>query len=143
MRCVSCQRDIPIVEAYSYLEMTFGMARKPNIKMTELERDAVRAATRALHPQFALNWHGAGGDTVDQPYPGVYPGIEFDQRHPDVSHPLMNETQADLYFCTPQCLRHWFNATVDALEQMLDQGEVDGQLTNPVFPPVPQKNNEA
>lgn len=133
MRCVSCQQEIPIAESQSYLEFTFGMARKPHMKVTELERDAIRAASRVLHPQFALNWHGAGAEGVDQPYPGIYPGIEFTEQHPDVPHPLMNETQADLYFCSTPCLRNWFNTTVDALETMLERGEVEGQLTNPAL----------
>ena len=131
MRCLSCQTEIATIESRSYLEMTFGLARKPGVKMTELDRDAIRAASRVLHPQFALAWHGAGSESTDQPYPGVYPGIEYNEQHPDVPQPLMNETQADVYFCSTRCLRHWFNATVDAMEAMLERGEVDEQLINP------------
>ncbi len=133
MRCVRCEKETPILESHSYLELTFGLARKANVKVTELEREAVRAVSRVLHPQLALNWHGASSGASGEPFPGIYPGVEYNEQHADVPHPLMNETQADLYFCSTRCLRDWFNATVDALEGMLDRGEVAGQMTNPVL----------
>jgi hypothetical protein len=128
---VSCEKEIPIVESESYLELTFGMARRPGVRVTELEREAMRGVARVLHPRLALNWHGAGDGSGDRLHPGVYPGVEIDERHPDAPRPPANDHQAELYFCSPRCLRDWFNAAVDALEAMLERGEVEGQLVNP------------
>lgn len=134
VRCTNCAKETPIVESHSYLAVTFGAAKRAQVTVTDADQAAVRAASRVLSPLLAVNWHGSGDASRNQAYPGVYPGIEFNENHPDTPKPPLVELQADLYFCSTACLRHWLNHVVDGLEQMLAAGAVDTQLVNPAAP---------
>jgi len=131
VRCAGCGEETSLAEAKSYLDMTFGLARKAPSPSSELEDSAVRTIARLYQPVLSLNWHGAGGGATDQAYPGVYPGVEINAEHPEAPQPPLRDLQADLLFCSTQCFRLWMNRAIDELEQLLRAGKIDAQVTNP------------
>ena len=134
MICAHCAKETPIAESRSYLDLTFGLARKSHALPAENEDVAVRTVQRLYRPVCALNWHGAGtGRGPDEPFPGIYPGIELNADHRDAPHPPLDDLQGDLFFCSPTCLRAWLNRLVDEMERMLHTGQVEGQIINPAF----------
>lgn len=131
MRCAGCGEETSLAESKSYLDMTFGMARKAHSPASEVEESAVRTVARLYQPILALNWHGAGSGAKDQLYPGVYPGVEINAEHPEAPQPPLRDLQSDLFFCEPNCFRQWMNRAVDELENLLRAGKIDAQVTNP------------
>ena len=134
MRCAHCAKETPIVESRSYLAVTFGATRRAHAPVSEADHGALRAAAKVMGPLLAINWHGSGDPAAGEPFPGVYPGIEFNDNHPDTPRPPLVEMQAELYFCSTSCLRDWLNQIVDQMEEMLASGQVDTQVINPAAP---------
>ena len=133
MKCVCCEQETPISESRSYLDFTFGIARKGRRTATADEESAVRTLQRLYHPVCSWNWHGAArGAAASEPFPGLYPGVELNGEQVPPRLPPLRKLQADLFFCSTTCLRTWLNRIVDEIESMLQEaGQVQGQLTNP------------
>lgn len=131
VRCAGCGEETSLSESKSYLDMTFGLAKKVHSPQSDVEESAVRVVARHYQPVLALNWHGAGSGGEGEPFPNIYPGVEINAEHSEAPRPPLRDLQADLFFCAPGCFRDWINRAVDELEFLLRTGKIDGQVTNP------------